>query len=285
MDIAFRVFQKKEIYEFLQGDGDQELVQYNGKWYGLPYHRASDLGSICRSFGYTEDLSGSRWTYLESLFQYAIETNRCSELFTFLFSLEQFYNLEDLPSMDEIESIHQKIINAAIDRLNYMIRLTRKELQLIDGNFYVVDAGKYPELQTPKLNRISSAYVRDLRQRCEDDLKNGNYDSVIAKSRTLIEETLIYYLEQNGETVTGKGDLIKLYGQVKNLRKMTQNSEYDKSINELLSGLEKIVNSIATMRNINSDAHGVGNKRIRIKEKEARLVMNAAMSYCEYMLL
>jgi hypothetical protein len=39
------------------------------------------------------------------------------------------------------------------------------------------------------------------------------------------------------------------------------------------------------MRNINSDAHGVGNKRIRIKEKEARLVMNAAMSYCEYMLL
>ena len=51
MDIAFRVFQKKEIYEFLQGDGDQELVQYNGKWYGLPYHRASDLGSICRSFG------------------------------------------------------------------------------------------------------------------------------------------------------------------------------------------------------------------------------------------
>lgn len=65
---------------------------------------------------------------------------------------------------------------------------------------------------------------------------------------------------------------------------MTQSSTYDTRVNDLLSGLEKIVNSIASMRNMNSDAHGAGSGRINIKEKEARLVMNSAISYCEYML-
>ncbi len=51
MDESFKVLQKKEIYEFLEGSGDQELVQHNGSWYGLPYHSASELDDICRSFG------------------------------------------------------------------------------------------------------------------------------------------------------------------------------------------------------------------------------------------
>ena len=284
MDDAFRVLQKKEIYEFLEGSGDQNLVQHNGSWYGLPYHTAAELDNICRSFGYTDDLGGSRWTYVESLLQFAIEHNRCSELLSYLFSLEQFDNLNDISDMVEIDGVHREIIAAAVERINQMIRLTRKELQLIGGHFYIVDAGKHPVIQTPEVDTISLAYVRSLRQRCEEDLINGNFDSVITKSRTLMEETLIYYLEQRGETVTAKGDLIKLYGQVKGLRGMTQSSTYDTRVNDLLSGLEKIVNSIASMRNMNSDAHGAGSGRINIKEKEARLVMNSAISYCEYML-
>ena len=33
MDNAFCVLQKKEVYEFLEGSGDQELVQHEGTWY------------------------------------------------------------------------------------------------------------------------------------------------------------------------------------------------------------------------------------------------------------
>ncbi len=43
---------------------------------------------------------------------------------------------------------------------------------------------------------------------------------------------------------------------------MRQDKSYNGSVNGLLSGLEKIVQSIAEMRNSNSDAHGVGKKRI-----------------------
>ena len=51
---------------------------------------------------------------------------------------------------------------------------------------------------------------------------------------------------------------------------MRQDKGYDGRVNSLLSGLEKIVQSVAEMRNINSDSHGVGRNRIAIKESEAR---------------
>lgn len=63
---------------------------------------------------------------------------------------------------------------------------------------------------------------------------------------------------------------------------MQQNSNWDKRINELLSGLEKIINSISSMRNSNSDAHGTGQGII--KEREAVLIANAAIMFSEYVL-
>lgn len=41
---------------------------------------------------------------------------------------------------------------------------------------------------------------------------------------------------------------------------------------------------IANMRNVGSDAHGVGSKRINIKEPEARLMAYSAMVIAEYVL-
>ena len=77
MDTSFSVLQKKEIYEFLEGSGDQELVTYGNQSYGLPYHSAAELDTICHSFGMSEIPCGSRWTYMEALIQFAIDNNRC----------------------------------------------------------------------------------------------------------------------------------------------------------------------------------------------------------------
>jgi hypothetical protein len=99
-----------------------------------------------------------------------------------------------------------------------------------------------------------------------------------------MEEVFIYILECNRVEITAKGDLNRLYNQVKGLFGMQQSAAYDKRVNGLLSGLEKIVNAIAEMRNNDSDAHGVGSGRIKVKEEEAQLVMNSAVSFCDYIL-
>ena len=44
--------------------------------------------------------------------------------------------------MDEIDSVHQKIVIAALEKLNLMIRLTRKKIVCNNSRFYIVE-GKY----------------------------------------------------------------------------------------------------------------------------------------------
>ncbi|RCX17151.1 abortive infection Abi-like protein [Anaerobacterium chartisolvens] len=116
------------------------------------------------------------------------------------------------------------------------------------------------------------------------DVVDGNYDSAITKSRTLLEEVFCYVIERKGETPSDSGDIGKLYNQVKQLHSMHQDKDVDKRINMLLSGFEKIVSSIAQMRNEGSDSHGVGARRINIAEHHARLYVNSAMAMADFIL-
>lgn len=260
------------------------LVTYRGVEYRMPYYTASDLASICTRFGCSNFFGGSRWTYVEALLAYAIEKERCDELLNFFFSEERFNNLNGLDTMDEIGTVYRSIFENAIIYINKLIRLSRHELLYSGGHFYIVDAGKSPAIETPKLDILSIPYVTGLRERCNNDFLSGNFDSVITKSRTMIEEILVQILESNNCSNIPRGDIIKQYNEVKNLFGMQQSKEYDARINNLLSGLERIVQSVAEMRNANSDAHGVGSRRINIRECEARLVMNSSITFCEYIL-
>ena len=60
---------------------------------------------------------------------------------------------------------------------------------------------------------------------------------------------------------------------------MNTQKGFGERINKLLSGLETILQSIAEMRNMNSDAHGVRQSRISIKKRDAQLVINTAMIF------
>ena len=71
---------------------------------------------------------------------------------------------------------------------------------------------------------------------------------------------------------------------MRELMHMKPQSGWDKRVNELLNGINQIVNAVASMRNMNSDAHGVGTSRITINKREALLVANSSMMVAEYWL-
>ena len=116
------------------------------------------------------------------------------------------------------------------------------------------------------------------------DIDEGNLDSAITKSRTILEETFCYVIEIKNQTPSDSGDIGKLYKQVKELYNMHADKEMDVRINKLLSGLEKIVSGLAEMRNNGSDSHGLGNKRINISSYHARLAVNSAVTMAEFIL-
>ena len=119
-------------------------------------------------------------------------------------------------------------------------------------------------------------------KRAMTDVDDGRLDSAITQSRTLLEEVFCFAIEERGETPSESGDVEKLFRQVRGLYNMHQSADADKRVNNLISGLNKIVSSIATMRNKNSDAHGVGLRRIGISGYHARLVVNAATTVAEF---
>ena len=49
------------------------------------------------------------------------------------------------------------------------------------------------------------------------DIDEGNLDSAITKSRTILKETFCYVIEIKRQTPSDSGDIDKLYKQVKEL--------------------------------------------------------------------
>lgn len=137
---------------------------------------------------------------------------------------------------------------------------------------------------TPAITCVNRDYIKDISVRAMQDVDNQSYDSALTKSRTLLEEVFCYVIEKKNTVPSDKGDIGKLYKQVKDLYNMHNDSNMDKRINTLLSGLEKIVSSIAEMRNKASDSHGVGAKRINIADHHARLYVNASMTMADFIL-
>ncbi len=140
------------------------------------------------------------------------------------------------------------------------------------------------QLETPAIIAVNREYISNIAIRANRDVDNGEYDSAITKSRTLLEEVFCHAIEEKGEKPSSNGDIGKLYNQVKSLYSMHQDSEMDKRINMLLSGLEKTLSAITQMRNESSDSHGVGANRIRISEHHARLFVNSAITMADFIL-
>lgn len=139
-------------------------------------------------------------------------------------------------------------------------------------------------METPSLERIDREYILDVAQRAQEDIEALNYDSAITKARTLLEEVFCYAIELKGENTSTNGDIQRLYSRVRFLYNMHTDGSTDRRVNDLISGLNKIVASIAEMRNKQSDAHGVGAARIAISDHHARLAVNAASNVADFIL-
>ena len=258
--------------------------------YSLPYLSGPQLCELSTSFGLPKNYvwkgaNQSRWEYMQDLLKFLDRQNRVSELLAHLMDMKRFSELTSLKDPELIQCTYDAIAKGAIDAINANLLLSRKELRCIRGMFAIVDIGAELVFKTAKVKVVNLQYIRELPQRIEEDIKSNDYDSVITKSRTLLEEVLIYIIERlTKERYKSSGDLNKIYQEVTELLNMRQQKEWDKRVNSLLGGLHKIVDSISSMRNMNSDAHGVGAGRIGIKEREAVLVANASMMLAEYWL-
>lgn len=261
--------------------------------YSLPYLSGPNLCELSTSFGLPRTYSWgnkavankSRWEYMRDLLTFLNPQDRIPELLSHLIQRERFDNLVGIGDIHTFDETHKAIIKGAINAINTQLVLARVELRLINKKIVLTAIGEEVVIDTPKVTVITPQYIRDLPDRIKGDLDNCDYDSVITKSRTLLEEVLIFIIEKKTfERYSSKGDLVKIYQEATELLNMRQRKEWDQRVNELLGGLHKLVNAISSMRNMSSDAHGAGSRRITIKRREALLVAQSSMMLAEYFL-
>lgn len=231
MQNEFKALLKKDIYAILDGDTKLKVKEEDDAYETImPYLTGQQLVDLCKTFGLYQQYGASRWTYVDELLKYGIQNDRCDEILAYIFDKERFTSLTRLSSPEEVNEAYKTIVNAAIDRINSILYLGRTELQCVNGNFYVTEIGKTVSVSSTNIKLINVPYVRSLRERCEEDFLASNYDSVITKSRTLMEEVLIYVLEENKVVPSDKGDLNVLYNQVKTLYGMQQSPKLRKCL-------------------------------------------------------
>jgi len=283
----FELLRNKSILAIL--DGDTEFGELDEVKISMPYLTGPVIVEISQFFGLpaTYSWSGgglSRSAYLDNLIVHGIKTNRINDVLMYLFSMRQFEKkLEGIPQ-DRIQVIYGHIVQTTIEQINGILFFARKKLVLSKRGFSIVPNDPNVEVTTPEVKNIDREYIKDISERAMNDVVNGDYDSAITKSRTIVEEVFCYVIEKKNETPTTSGDIGRLYKQVKDLYSMHPDKNLDRQYNTLLSGLEKIVSSIAELRNQYSDSHGVGSKRISISEHHARFLVNSAITMAEFIL-
>lgn len=291
MNNNYNLLRSKDIIAIL--DGDFQIEEVDGIRIAMPYLSGPMLCELSQKFGYYQEYywgnsskpNLSRWQYMDNILEYVIKENKTSQLLSYMMEKERFSDsLRNLNNVNDIEKMYKYIIKKVIDQINSILYFGGHKLVIINNQYIIKNIDEKINIDVPNINIVDRDYIKDLSERAMKDIDEGNLDSAITKSRTILEETFCYAIEIKGEEPSDSGDIGKLYKQVKDLYNMHANKDMDKRVNKLLSGLENIVQSIAEMRNNGSDSHGLGNKRVNISDYHARLAVNSSTTMAEFIL-
>jgi hypothetical protein len=114
--------------------------------------------------------------------------------------------------------------------------------------------------------------------------KESDIDGAITAARSMVETTLKYILDQEGETYTNKDDLNDLYKKVANQLNLSPSGHNEQLFKKILGGVTTVVQGFGEMRNSYGDAHGKGKINYKAESRHATLTVNLAGSICSFLL-
>lgn len=280
----FELLAQRDVIDVLIGDMPLDDSALEVK---MPYLSGPKLVALLNKYGLPTDYrteKKSRWVYMEGLLRHCVVEGSVQALLADLFSPTRVSNMSSDKSAEDVRLECERIVGLAMEKINSVLAPGGKKLAAVGKNYVIRPIGKAVPIVASAIKTIDREYVRSLAERASADVDNGNFDSALTKSRTLLEEIFCYVIEQADAQPEGKGNIGKLFEQVRNLYKLHAGADVDERMNEMVSGLNKIVSGLGGLRNAQSDAHGVGAKRMTISSYHAQLAVNAAATVAEFIL-
>ena len=267
----------------------------------LPYQTANNIKDMIVRFGYnltidTSELT-SRWQIMKALLNQLNQSGQTQGFFDYILSANflksaieaqnndyKISNIDnDLDKNKLIEQGRKKIQDEFIKAINDEIIYSHKKINYNNHILSITNPSfKQPDVNVIK-DKIDSGYISSMLEKAKDDLMDKDYDSVVTKARTILEEIFIQIIEDNNEVGKNNGKIGEYRAKVHEILGMKKSNDWDEKIIKLVGFLNGLVSTIAELRNINSDSHG-NSKRTKINEAEAELIINSAVTLGNYYL-
>jgi hypothetical protein len=117
---------------------------------------------------------------------------------------------------------------------------------------------------------VHAAWRKCLERRVADP------EGAITSARTLLETVCKHIIEVNGQASEDKEDLPSLYRRAAGLLNLAPDQHTEDTFKSILGSCQNVVNSLGTLRNRLSDAHGRGRRPVRPSARHAELATNLA---------
>jgi hypothetical protein len=195
-------------------------------------------------------------------------------------------------------------IYCPIDRYERLKQLPKEDLESIISAFHVVHPVKDYELEidsveffinpdlpipvtsreTSRLKQIDFTYITEQIAKCDDKIQAGDFEGAITNARNLVESICKYILDKTNQPYKETDDLPNLYRKTVDILNMHPSAWEHKPFKQVLSGCFAIVDGLANIRNILSDAHGKSQKSLyKPMERHAVLAVSAAKLISDYL--
>lgn len=275
-------------------DDDIVRLMIEGEQAGspLPYLSKADIESLGAKFSVYHKSQDSieenitRKKLTKDIINKSIEKGNTAKLLHYLVSE---YHLKKAigekmklsPFGGDVGETRSEIENEFIDKINEQLLYSNQRIYSDGQQLLLVDGDKIPEVRVH--NEINIVYVKELLSRVQTDLDSGDYDSVITKARTMLEEVFLFILRENSVQTEFKGNIKKMRGQVNAVLGMKPQKDWNPRIKPFIGHVNAIVDSIIEMRNKDSDAHASA-ERIKLSDSEIELLINTTINVGVYYL-
>ena len=232
----------------------------------LTYRNRPDLAQALRGSRY--DLNESS-TYGSRLFSRLTTV----EIYTPIQKHEQLQKLSHEDMAEVIRAFH----------VVYSVRDNDVEINHIE--FFVDPEAPIPtpSRKVSRLKEVDFVYISEQIAKCDDKIAAADFDGAITNARNLVESLCKYILEDAQEPYDDKAEFPELYRKTAELLYMHPSQHVEQSFKQILSGCFNIVQGLAAVRNVLSDAHGKSKaKHYRTDERHAMFAVGAAKSLADF---
>jgi Abortive infection C-terminus len=236
---------------------------------------AFDAGNLAPRAGYQPTVAGQRRGLVEAYYA-DIDFSSVADVKKLLAVYEEV--IENLKQATERqpENNHSATINSLLRRME------RDGFRYEFGRF-TSDVLKVSVVHAPSLVQLTEASIQEQVEKAHYKIANGDAAGAIANAYTLVEEFLKQLLRKTGTAFNeSEGDIRALYKAATGPLHLDPKGEsLENYLKTILEGIQRQLSGLFEVANKASDRHA---RRYNPAPHHAKLAVNAAFTFCEFLL-